>query len=155
MGVSSLPGSRPLRVQMRLRPPLETLGRDEALLGEIEPRRLHRSVQLRPVRGASARHLVDHVDRVAAADEILRPALAAVGRAGEVGAGLAAAVHHHDRIGMPQPPRDHVLDVHVADHRAAFDRAVDLAADEEIARLRQRQRSALLRERGRHRCDRQ
>src|SRR6185312_3094962 len=80
-----------------------------------------------------------------AAHEILRPALAAVGRAGEVGAGLAAAMHHHDRIWMATPRRNHVLDIHLPDHGAAFDRGVDLPTDEEIAGARQRERPALLR----------
>ena len=144
-GIARLAGSRPLRVEMRLRPLLVALGRDEALLDEIDARGLHRPVDLRPVRGASARHLVDHIDGIAPAHEILRPALAAVGRAGEVGAGLAAAVHHHDRIGMAATRRDHVLDVHMPDRGAAFGRAVDLAADEEVARARERERPALLR----------
>jgi hypothetical protein len=134
-----------LRVEMRLRPLLVALGRDEALLDEIDARGLHRPVDLRPVRGASARHLVDHIDGIAPAHEILRPALAAVGRAGEVGAGLAAAMHHHDRIGMAATRRDHVLDVDMPDRGAAFGRAVDLAADEEIARARKREWPALLR----------
>ena len=73
-----------------------------------------RALRLRPVRGAAARHLVDHIDRVPAAQEILRPAFAAVGRAGEVGAGLAAAVDHHDRVGRAQPLRDEVFRVHLA-----------------------------------------
>ena len=50
-GIAGLSGPRPLRVQMRLRPQLETFWSDETLLGEIEARRLHRPVQLRPVRG--------------------------------------------------------------------------------------------------------
>jgi hypothetical protein len=79
----------------------------------------------------------------------LRPAFAAVGRAGEIGAGLVAAMHHHHRIGMQEALRDHVLDVHLPNHRAALDRWIDLAADEEIARLGQHQRAALLRARGR------
>src|SRR3954471_10639944 len=131
---------------MRLRPLSITLRRDEALLGEGETRRLHRPVYLRrPVRGAAARHLVDHVDGVAAAHEILRPALAAIGRAGEVGAGLAAGMHHHDRIWMTAPRRNHVLDIDMPEHRAAFDRGVDLPPDKEVAGARERERPALLR----------
>ena len=97
------------------------------------------------MRGTAARHLIDHVDRVAAAYEILRPAFAPVRRPGEVGTGLAAAVHHHDRIRLGPPRRNHVLDVHVAEHRAAFGGGVDLAADEEIARACERERPPLLR----------
>src|SRR5262249_7062712 len=80
---------------------------------------------------------------------ILRPAFAAVRRAGEVGTGLAAAVHHHDRIGMAAPRRDHELDVHLPDRGTAFDRRVDLAPDEEVARACEHERPALLRRDGR------
>ena len=114
------------------------------------PRRI-----LVPMRRAAARHLVDDVDRVAAAHEILRPAFSAVRRAGEIGAGLVAAVHHHDRIRRAHLLRDHVFDVHVADDRAALRLGVDVAADIEIARALEHQRPALLllllRLRGRHR----
>ena len=88
-----------------------------------------------PIGGASARHLIDHVDGVAAAQEELRPALATVGRAGEIGSGLAPAVDHHDRVGMIELLRDLELHVHLPDHRRALDRAVDPAAYEEITLL--------------------
>ena len=52
--------------------------------------------------------------------------------------------------GMTQPLRDHVLDVDMADRSGAFHRRIKLAADEEIARLRQHQRPLPLRLRGRH-----
>ncbi len=118
---------------MRLRPQLGALGRDEALLDEGKPRRRHRPVRLRPVGGAPARHLIHHVDRKATAQEKLRPALAPVRRSGEVGAGLAAAVDHHDGIGMLQLLRDLKLDIHLPDHGRTFDRRIDLAAGEEVA----------------------
>ena len=97
--IAGLAGSGPLRVPLRLRPEIETLGRDEALLGALEIGGRHRPLRQRPVRGAAARHLIDHVDCVPAAQEILRPAFAAVGGGGEIGAGLAAAVDHHDGKG--------------------------------------------------------
>ena len=56
--------------------------------------------------GAATARLVDDVDGVALADEILRPAFAAVGRAGVIGAGHRAAVHHDDRIGVRLLGRD-------------------------------------------------
>ena len=90
-----------------------------------------------PLRAAG---LVDHVNGVALADEILRPAFAAVGRAGEIGAGHRAAVHHDDRIGMRLFGRDANLDVHLAvDVVAAVDRH-GLAADihEAVARENER-----------------
>jgi len=52
---------------------------------------------------------------------------------------------------MPQVLRDHVLDVRLGDHRAARDRRIDPAADEEVARLGEHQRPALLRLRERRR----
>ena len=84
---------------------------------------------------ASARHLIDDVDGIAATQEKLRPALATVGRAGEIRSGLAAAVDHHDRVGMLELLRDLELHVHLPDHRRALDRTFDPAADEEITLL--------------------
>ena len=100
-------------------------------------------MHVRPMGGAPAPDPVDHVDGVAAAHEILRPAFTPVRRAGEVGAGLAAAVHHHDRRAMALPLRDHVFDIDVADRRGAFDCRIELAADEEVARLREHKRPLL------------
>src|SRR5215218_9702720 len=135
---------------MRLRPHLESLRRDKALLDLIDARRLHRTVHLRPMGGTAARDLVDHIHGIAAAHEVMRPAFAAVRRAGEVRAGLAAAVNHDDGIAVPQPLRNHVLDIHLSDRRAALNRGIDLAADEEITRLGENERPALLRMGGRH-----
>jgi len=126
--IAWLAGARPLGVQMRLRPLVEPLRRDKALLKAREIRRRHRPVRLRPLRRAPARHLIDHVDRVAAAQEILRPALASIRRAGEVGAGLAAAMDHHHRIRMGDLLRHLEFHVHVADRRGAFAARVDGAA---------------------------
>ncbi len=163
--IARLPLAWPLRVQPRLRPLHRAFGRNEAPLDEVDARRRQRAVRLRwPISRAAARDLVDHVHRVAAAHEILRPAFAPVRRAGEIGAGLAAAVHHNDRERMRAARRDHLLDIHLAEHGTAFGRGVDLAADEEIARAREHERPALLcvsrwyrdercqRERGCRRC---
>ena len=133
--VARLAGAGPLRVQLGLRPQIEALGRDEALLGPPEVAVGDLALRLREMRRAAARHLIDHIDRVAAPHEILRPAFAAVRRAGEVGAGLAAAVDHHDRVGVRQRLRNEVFDVHVPGHRRARHRRVDLAAGEQIAGL--------------------
>src|SRR5207302_9380499 len=87
------------------------------------------------VAGAAAPGLVGKVDRIARAQEILRPAFAAVRRAGEVGGGLRRAWDDHDRIGLRAPARDLVLDIHLAaQHLAAVDRDV-FAAGEQIALL--------------------
>src|SRR6516162_9920007 len=94
--------------------------------------------------GAAAGDLINYIDGIAAPHEKLCPSLAAIGRAGEVRAGLAAAMHHHDGIGLAAMCRDHVLDIHVAQHGTAFCRRIDPAAHEEIARLRQRERSTVL-----------
>src|SRR5437899_1803753 len=84
--------ARPLRVQGRLRTLLVAPGRHTALREAFDGGFAHRAVHVRPVCGATAPDASDHVDRIAAAREILRPALAAFRRAGEVGAALAAAV---------------------------------------------------------------
>jgi hypothetical protein len=59
---------------------------------------------------------------------------------GEIRAGLAAAVDHHDRMGRPQRARNEIFHVHLPDHTRAFDRAVDAAADEEMAEAVEHQR---------------
>src|SRR5436190_3134865 len=129
-GVARLPRAPPLGVQMRLRPKLGALWRDEALVNEADARWGHRAVHLRPMGGASARHLIDNVDGVAAAEKILRPALAPVRRAGEIGAGLAAAVNHNDGIGMLEVLRNLKFHIHLSEHRRAFDGAIDPASHE-------------------------
>ena len=136
--IARLAGAGPLRVVLRLRPLIVALGRDEALQRALEIRLRHRPHARRPVAGAAARDLIDYVDGIAAAHEILRPAFAAVRRAGEIGAGLAAAVDHDDGVGVKLLLRDHEFGVEVPDHRRALDRRIDLAAGEQIAGLRQR-----------------
>src|ERR1700721_2740094 len=69
----------PLGMQMRLRPQIIALRRRKPLQGAIEIGRGDRAVALRPVAGTAARHLIDDIDRVAAPQEKLRPAFAAVG----------------------------------------------------------------------------
>ena len=66
--------------------------------------------------GAAAPGLIDDIDRIAVGDEIVGPAAAAVRRAEEVDAGLAAAVDHHHRIGPRLVLRHLILDEHLADH---------------------------------------
>ena len=121
--VAGLAAARPLGVALRLRPQAGTLGRGEAPLGAGEVGDADRPLRHREVRRASARHLVGDIDGVAAAQEILRPAFAAVRRAGEVGSGLPVAVDHHHRVGAAQPLRNPEFRVHLADHRRAFDRS--------------------------------
>jgi hypothetical protein len=128
---------------MCLRPLIEALRRDEALLQAVQIGGGNRAVRLRPLCRAAARHLVDHVDRIAPAQEILRPALAPIRGAGEIGAGLAAAMDHHHGIGVREPLRHLVFHIHVADGRRPLTVAVDGAADKEIALLGDDQRSGL------------
>ncbi len=118
---------------MRLGPQIVPFRRNEALFQTLHVRRRHRPVRLRPLRGAAARHLIDDIDGIAAAQEELRPPLASVRRAGEVRAGLAAAVNHHDRKRMDHLVGNLKLNIHVADHRCARTAGVYGAAGEEPA----------------------
>jgi hypothetical protein len=115
--VAGLAAARPLAVQMRLGPEIVAFRRHEALLQPQQIGIRDRPVRLRPLRCPATRHLIDHIDGVAAAQEILRPALATVRCAGEIGAGLAAAVNHHHRIGVAQLLRHLEFHIHVADGR--------------------------------------
>ena len=65
---------------------------------------------------APACGLIDHINGITLFDKIIRPALAAVRRAGEVGAGLCRAVNHHDRVGLGDLGGDAVFDIHLAGH---------------------------------------
>ena len=64
----------------------------------------------------AAPRLIDHVHRVTVGDKIIRPAFAAVRRAGEIGAGLCRAVNHHDRVGLGDLGGDAVFDIHLSGH---------------------------------------
>jgi hypothetical protein len=70
----------------------------------------------------------------------LRPALASIGGAGEIGGGLRRAGNDHQRIGLREARRNLVLDVGLtAQHLLITGRRI-LAADEEVALLGDRQR---------------
>jgi hypothetical protein len=80
-----------------------------ALLGEHKRR--DRRGLLGGGRRSGGERLLDDIDRIAMAQEKLRPALAAVGRAGEIGCGLRRARDNHQRIGLRVPPRNVVGDI--------------------------------------------
>ena len=82
----ALPG--PLRVQLRLRPAVVALGSDKLSLRRLQIERRGGTVEVSLVRGPAPAGLIDHVDRVTLPQEELRPALAAIGRSGEVGSRL-------------------------------------------------------------------
>ena len=140
--------ARPLRVQFRLREKIVFLVGDEIALD-----RFRRSHRLRPIDRldigrAAAADLVHDVDRIALGEEILAPAVAAVGRAHVARAREAAALDHHDRVGMRAVGRDVVFDIGLAgEHRAVFGVHI-FAADEEMAGLGDRQGADAVRARG-------
>src|ERR1700704_5008087 len=76
-------------------------------------------------RGAPPPRLIHHINRIAAFQEKLCPALAAVRRAREVGAALAAALDHHNRKWVGTVFGDLVLDIGLARHVFAV-RAIDI-----------------------------
>jgi hypothetical protein len=100
---------------------------------------------------ATPADLVHDIDRITLGEEILAPAIAAVGRAHVACAREAAALDHHDRVGIG---RDVVLGIGLASkHRAVF-RIHIFTADEEVAGLDDRQEADAVRMRGRkRRCD--
>src|ERR1700730_12318740 len=118
---------------MRLRPQIELLLGDKAR-GRIATLYIAvRSIGGGEIAGAPAPGLIDHVDRVALANEILRPALATVRGAGEIGARHGAAMHHDDRIGHGFLRRNTNLDIHLAADVFAIVDHVWLAVDVEEA----------------------
>ncbi len=139
-----LAGPGPLGVQMRLRPELVLRLLQIAPLRAFAVGEPLRAVHFRHMARAPAARLVDGVDRVAAAREILRPAFAPVRRAGEGRARAGTAVHHHDRIGMRLLLRDAHLDVHLADHVGLAVDGRALAADREEAVAREVERRIIL-----------
>jgi hypothetical protein len=131
-------------MQMRLRPELvlrllQVAGLRTACVGETR-----RAIDLGDIAGTPAAGLVDDVDRVAAPREILRPALAPVGRAREGRARAAAAMHHHDRVGMRLLLRNAHLDIHLPDHVALAIDGHGLAAHRKEAVTRQVERRVLI-----------
>ena len=144
-GVFDLAGAGPLRMEMRLRPKLVLALLQIALLRAFGVGEARRAVDFRHVGGTAAARLVHHIDRVAAAGEILRPAFAAIGRAGPVGSRARAAVHEDDRIGMRLLRRDAVFNIHLpGDEGLAVD-LDGLAADIEEAVAREIERRIALR----------
>src|SRR5262249_43365015 len=77
---------------------------------------------------AALAHLVDDIDRIAGADEILRPALAPVRRAGVIRTRHGAAVHHDYRIWRAALRRDHVFGINLADGVLLALNGLDMAA---------------------------
>ena len=128
--VRSLAG--PLRVQLRLRPQRVLRRRRKSLLKLRRRKARERSHRFQPGR-ASACGLIDYIHRITALDKKFRPAFAAVGRTGEIGAGLRCTVNHHDGVALRYLGREAVFDIHLPFHHGAR-LGIDVAAtDEEIA----------------------
>ena len=126
------PRARPLRVQLRLRPQIEDLRCGKAGFDRLRGKGGELSVDIGQPRRAAARRLVDHVDGVALADKIIRPAGTAVGRAHPVGRRLRRAMDQHQRIALARMARDQHLDIHLAVHQLLAGRADIGAADIKI-----------------------
>src|SRR5580704_15734242 len=112
---------------MRLRPEIVALRRRKTLQRAIEVWCGDGAVALRPIAGAAARDLVDDIDRIAAAQEILCPPFATVRCAGEIGSGLAAAMDHDDRVEVCEFLRDLEFGVELPDHWRPWQRCIDFA----------------------------
>ena len=92
-------GTGPLRVQPRLRPQFRSFRRGE-LLFDPARRPLNGFAIFRAQRGAPASGLIHHINRITLTQKKLRPAVASIGRAGEIGSALTSAFDHHDRQRM-------------------------------------------------------
>src|SRR5262249_33000535 len=124
--------ARPLRIEMRLRPQLVLADRDEPLRQEFRGVEPGLAVDRFDVRRTAAPDLVHHVDRIAELGEILRPAVASVRRAYEVGPAHGAAGDHDQWKRVLSLLRNEVFDVDLAGHNLAARRIEILAADEEV-----------------------
>ena len=131
--------ARPLGVQFGLREEIVFRIVDEIALDEL--RRAHSlpPVDRIDIGRAAAADLIHDVDRIAPGEEILAPAIAAVGRAHVARAGEAAALDHHDRVGLRAVGRDEVFDIGLAGEQRAVLAVHVFAADEEVAPLGDRQ----------------
>jgi hypothetical protein len=139
--IAGLAFAGPLSVETGLRPQIVAFGRDEALQCALEIHRTQRSVPLRLIGGAAAARLIDHIDRVALAEEELGPTLTAVRSSGEIGPALIAAVNHDYRPGVSAAGGNLEFGIKLAAHNPAVfafrvssaGEHVALAGDYEIA----------------------
>jgi hypothetical protein len=127
--------ARPLRVRLAPGPGTVAFDRGELKLLVLGGKHACRAVA-RMVGRTPAHRLVDHVDDIAEADEIFRPALAAVGRAHPVGCGLRRAVDQHERVGAALDLRRQHFDIDLSLHDVLAGIADIVAADVEKAPLR-------------------
>ena len=119
-------------MQLRLGPQLEFRGGGESLLDHVR-RETGDFADIAGVGGASARGLIDHINGITLFHKIIRPAFAAVRRAGEIGAGLRSAVNHHDRVRLGDFGGDAVFGIHLAGHDLAGFGVDILASGKQIA----------------------
>jgi len=127
-------------MQVRLRPQIIFLRRRETLLHVEKLRVGLRSFGVGLVGRARTPRLFYHVDRIAAAQEVLGPALAAIRGAVEIGGGLRRPRHDHQRVGLGALLRALILDVSLPSHDLLVADGCVFAADEEIALLGDRKR---------------
>ena len=134
-----MPGPGHCVCRLRLREQIVFLVGDEFALDEFRRFRIIRSIDAVDIGGTAAADLVHDVDRVALGEKVLRPAVAAVGRAVPARSRRAAAVNHHNRIRMLELLRNLVVDVGVTGHHLTVLLIHIFAADEEISLLRDAQ----------------
>src|SRR5882672_6706524 len=123
---------------MRLRPQFVLGLREIAPLAAVAIRHLPGAVGLGKIAGTSTPRLINDVDRVTLAHEILCPAFAAIGSTEEGGGGAGAAVDHDDGIGLSPLCRNADVHVHLARHVGAAIDDGGLASDVEEAFARER-----------------
>src|SRR5262249_60874403 len=99
-------------MQVRLRPELVLRLLQIARLCAVGGGVAWRSIGFRHVAGTSLAGLIDHIDRVALADEVLCPAFASVGRPGINGGGAAAPMIGDDVNGLRSFCRGSLFTLH-------------------------------------------
>src|SRR5215467_11324592 len=100
-------------MQRRLRPQLVVFLRREFLHDVVARLSACLAIDLRDEVRSPARNLIDDVNSVSQAREILRPSRTAVRSGDEAGAGLIAAMDENNRKWVLQLRRNEVLDVHL------------------------------------------
>src|SRR5262245_61211433 len=100
-------------MQMRLRPAVVTIRRDETPFGGVEIELRRRPVNIRLVRGSASSRLVHNVHRITLSQEELGPTFTAVRCTGKVSPGLSSPMNHDNRPWMRPPAGDLELGVKV------------------------------------------
>src|SRR3954453_3764550 len=127
-------------MQRSLRPELVAFLRSEFLHDVIEGLPACSAIDIRDEGRSPARNLIDDVNLIAQAREVLRPSWTTVGYREEAGAGLITTVDKNNGKWVLALCRNEVLDVHMSNTVAGGVCLVIGAAHVKISNRRERQR---------------